>query len=248
MSTTPIHGPPLPENEAERLAALRALNILDTPSEERFDRITRTAKRLFNVPIALITLVDTNRQWFKSCYGLNIAETHRSVSFCAHAIVGDDALVIPDTHQDARFVDNPLVTDEPYVRFYAGHVIRGPQNHKLGTLCILDRHPRNMEADDLQALRDLATWAQDEINASVVSQALLEVERKRELEQLTTKFVLHASHELRTPLTSIKGYVDLLLDGELGDMAEEQRQTLHIVRNNVNRLSTLINDLLARVQ
>jgi GAF domain-containing protein len=110
----------LPPNEAQRIAALRALPILDTPREERFDRITRLAQRLFDVPIALITLVDANRQWFKSCMGIGVDQTPRSVSFCAHAILRDDALVIEDAQIDPRFADNPLVTDEPHIRFYAG--------------------------------------------------------------------------------------------------------------------------------
>src|SRR5690348_15365131 len=102
--------PPRPADEATRLAALRGLNILDTPPEERFDRITRTALRLFNLPVALVSLVDENRQWFKSCQGLAVTETERCISFCAHAILGDETLIIPDALSDPRFADNPLVT------------------------------------------------------------------------------------------------------------------------------------------
>ena len=154
-------------DEDIRLAALDRLHLLDTPAEERFDRITRTAVHGFHVPIALISLIDANRQWFKSCQGLSTKETPRSISFCAHAIMGDDVLVVPDTQLDPRFVDNPLVTGEPGIRFYAGHPLVAPDGSKVGTLCIIDRHPRTMNEADLQAFRDLAAWAQIEL--SVIS-------------------------------------------------------------------------------
>src|SRR4051794_6119309 len=159
-------APSVPANEAERLAALQALNILDTPPEERFDRITRVARCLFDVPIALITLVDATRQWFKSRQGLDVCETGREVSFCAHAILADEPLVVPDAVQDARFADNPLVTGEPYGRFYAGVPLHGAGAHRLGTLCLLDRRPRELSAAELQLLHDLAAWAENELNAT----------------------------------------------------------------------------------
>lgn len=131
----------IPKDEAERLAELHSLQMLDTPKEERFDRITRVTKTLFNVPIVLISLIDVNRQWFKSCIGLPVSETPRGVSFCAHALLMEDILYIPDSHLDERFSDNPLVTGEPYVRFYTGMPLRGPTGKKLGTLCIIDHVP-----------------------------------------------------------------------------------------------------------
>src|ERR1700752_1549332 len=112
--------PALPADENTRLDTLRALNILDTSPEERFDRLTRLAKRLFGVPIALVNLVDADRQWFKSCVGLSATETPRDISFCGHAILGDDILLVPDAGVDERFHDNPLVTGDPNIRFYAG--------------------------------------------------------------------------------------------------------------------------------
>src|SRR5438270_10055720 len=116
--------PALPADEPERLAALQALHVLDTPPEERFDRITRVARRLFGVPIALISLVDARRQWSKSRQGLDLPEAAREVSFCGHAILGDEVFVVPDARQDPRFAANPLVTSEPHVRFYAGQPLR----------------------------------------------------------------------------------------------------------------------------
>ncbi|GAC1431772.1 MAG: hypothetical protein NVS4B1_30460 [Ktedonobacteraceae bacterium] len=170
---------PLPENESQRVASLHSLQILDTLSEERFERITRIAQRLFDVPITSITLVDANRQWFKSCLGLTMPETSRDISFCAHAILNDDVLVIPDAKNDPRFTDNPLVTGEPYIRFYAGQPLRDPNGYKLGTLCIIDRRPRQMSGADLKALKDLAYWAENELNTIELSQAL-NMQRKAE--------------------------------------------------------------------
>ena len=118
--------PAQPPDEALRLQALRGLALLDTEAEERFDRITRTAVRLFGVPTALVSLVDDCRQWFKSKQGLGVTETSRDISFCGHAILGTVALVVPDALADPRFADNPLVTGPPHIRFYAGFPLGGP--------------------------------------------------------------------------------------------------------------------------
>ena len=157
--------PPMPADEATRVDTLRALNILDSSPEERFDRLTRLAKRLFGVPIALVSLVDANRQWFKSCTGLDATETPRDISFCGHAILGDDVFLIPDAALDERFHDNPLVVDEPRIRFYAGCPLKVANGSKLGTLCIIDRDPREFDEDDLALLRDLARMAEQELAA-----------------------------------------------------------------------------------
>ncbi|MFO8142831.1 MAG: GAF domain-containing protein [Marinobacter sp.] len=149
---TPDH----PANEDKRLSALEATLLLDTPPEERFDRITRLAARLFNVPICLVSLIDVNRQWFKSRFGLGVRETARDISFCGHAILGADTFVVENALQDQRFADNPLVTGEPNIRFYAGAPLEDHHGHRLGTLCLIDRSPRLFSDDDKQALRDLA--------------------------------------------------------------------------------------------
>ena len=156
---------PKPENEPARLATLRSLGILDTPAEERFDRLTRLARRLFDVPMALVSLIDENRQWFKSCAGLGAQETSRDVSFCGHAILQDDVFMIPDARADARFHDNPLVTGDPGIRFYAGQPLTVPNGMKLGTLCLIDTRPRELDADQRGLLRDLAHIAEHEIAA-----------------------------------------------------------------------------------
>lgn len=160
-----MQAPEKPQDEVARLDTLRALNILDTSPEERFDRLTRLAKRLFGVPIALVSLVDENRQWFKSCQGLNASETPRDISFCGHAIMGDDVFLIPNAAADERFQDNPLVTNEPHIRFYAGCPLTVSNGSKLGTLCLIDREPRNFDDDDLALLRDLARMVEQELAA-----------------------------------------------------------------------------------
>ena len=154
----------IPLNEKERLKTLKSINVLDTAAEERFDRITRMAKRMFNVPIALISLVDENRQWFKSCIGLDIREASREISFCGHAILGDDVFIIPAASKDERFFDNPMVVDEPHAEFYAGCplIVNG---YRLGTLCLVDHIERTFNNDDIAALKDLAATVALELSA-----------------------------------------------------------------------------------
>lgn len=157
--------PDIPPDEDARLAELRSLNVLDTIAEERFDRLTRMARRLFGVDVALVSLVDESRQWFKSCAGMELSETPRDISFCGHAILGDGAFVIPDALQDERFCDNPLVAGPPHVRFYAGCPLRGPGGRKLGTLCIIDSKPRAFSDEDVEMLVDLALMVEREFSA-----------------------------------------------------------------------------------
>lgn len=153
---------PLSLNEQERLKALDNYAILDTPPEAAFDRLTRLASRLFNVPIALISLIDRERQWFKACYGLDMRQTDRQLSFCAHAILADHVMVVPDAHEDARFADNGLVTGPPHIRFYAGAPLRTPDGFNLGTFCIIDTVPRELRESEAASLVDLAAMAVDE--------------------------------------------------------------------------------------
>lgn len=157
--------PDLPDNERARQAALDQLRILDTAPEDRFDRLTRMAARLLDAPIALISLVDRERQWFKSSVGLEVRETHRSISFCGHALANRQPLIVENALEDDRFHDNPLVTGEPYIRFYAGTPLHSAEGHPLGTLCVIDRKPRRLSAQDRQCLRDLADCAEEQISA-----------------------------------------------------------------------------------
>lgn len=157
--------PEIPSDETQRLEALRSLCVLDTDPEERFDRLTRLAMRVFQVPIALVSLIDSNRQWFKSNQGLPVRETPRDVSFCGHAILGDQIFIIEDASQDVRFRDNPLVTGKPHIRFYAGVPLCYQKGSRLGTLCIIDRKPRKLTEQDIVLLCDLANMAEAELSA-----------------------------------------------------------------------------------
>ncbi|MEI5999495.1 sensor domain-containing diguanylate cyclase [Paraburkholderia bengalensis] len=157
--------PATPDNERERIETLRSLHILDTPPEERFDRLTRLARRLFGVPIAAVTLVDSHRQWFKSHPGLDASETPRDVSFCGHAILGDELFLVNDASLDARFADNPLVLGDPNIRFYAGYPLTVDNGSRLGTLCLIDVKPRALDDEERVLLRDLARMAEQEIAA-----------------------------------------------------------------------------------
>jgi len=165
---------PLPPDEPRRLAVLLNLNILDTPPEERFDRITRMAARLFHVPIALVSLIDKERQWFKSRVGLALAESPRRTSFCTHTMLQDGVFVVEDATIDLRFADNPMVTEEPHVRFYAGYPIAAPDGSKIGTLCLIDHNARHFSDDERDLLRDLAGMVAHEVAASQLQRHLRE--------------------------------------------------------------------------
>lgn len=182
---------PKPADEAARLDTLHSLSILDTPPEERFDRLTRLARRLFDVPIALVSLVDDDRQWFKSHAGLDVAQTSRDVSFCAHALLEGNTMVIQDALNDNRFHDNPLVTGTPGIRFYAGRPLTAPNGAPIGTLCLIDTRPRSLEPDELALLGDLAHMTEREI-------AALHFATTDELTQLTNRrgFEILARHVL----------------------------------------------------
>jgi GAF domain-containing protein len=147
---------PIPDNEAQRLEALRDYHILDTATEEAYDDITALAAYLCHVPIAMISLVDESRQWFKSKLGLNQQETPRDVAFCAHAILQTEPLIVRDAIKDARFADSALVTREPHIRFYAGFPLSSPEGFALGTLCAIDRRPRQLSASQKTAMKALS--------------------------------------------------------------------------------------------
>jgi excisionase family DNA binding protein len=159
-------GFPVPEEEAQRLAALAATRLVDSLPEERFERIVRLASKVTESPIALISLLTARRQWFKARVGMPAQQTPREWAFCAHAILQDGPFVVEDALSDARFSENPLVLADPHMRFYAGVPLRDPSGMALGTLCVIDREPRKLRAAELQALSDLAAIAAGEIEAS----------------------------------------------------------------------------------
>ena len=159
-----MEPPKLTFTEDTRIEALKALKILDTPPEERFDRLTRIAKEVFDVPTVLVSLIDENRQWFKSSVGLDVSETSRDISFCGHAIHSDDIFIIRDAKRDKRFHDNPLVQGEPWIRFYAGYPLKALNGERLGTFCIIDYKPRHLNDKNAQILKDLGCIAERELS------------------------------------------------------------------------------------
>lgn len=156
--------PRLPDDEEYRITTLQECGLLDTPQEQRFDRLTLLTKQIFKTEIVLISLIDTNRQWFKSRQGLDVMETGRDISFCGHAILSEETLHIPDAQNDPRFFDNPLVIGPPYIRFYAGAPLHAKNGQRIGTLCIIDSEPRSLTAEEQEVLRNLADCVEHEIS------------------------------------------------------------------------------------
>lgn len=161
--------PPKPANEKRRLETLRSMQLLDTAPEERFDRVTRLAKQIFGVQIALVSLVDADRQWFKSRQGLDATETDRDISFCGHAILDDKIMLVQDATSDERFCDNPLVCGDPNIRFYAGYPLSAPDGSRVGTLCVIDDQPKEVNKEQLGLLRELGRMIEEELISAQTS-------------------------------------------------------------------------------
>jgi GAF domain-containing protein len=159
---------PLPADEAQRLEILRQLCLLDTPAEERFDRHTRIAASALDTPMAAVTLVDRDRQWFKSRRGFDAPETPRDQAICSHAVYHQEPVIVPDTLHDPRFADSPLVVGEPHVRFYAGIPLKVGDGAPVGTLCVMDYRPRDLSAEQVQVLTDIARLVEKELTAASV--------------------------------------------------------------------------------
>jgi signal transduction histidine kinase len=223
--------------EIERIAALRALRLLDTPPEERFDRITRLAQHLFDVPIALVSLVDVDRQWVKSRVGDVPPEIPRGMSFCSHAIETGLLLEVPDTTADPRFAGYPAVLGAAHIRFYAGRPFAAPSGHLVGTLCLLDRVPRRLTDQQREDLDGLAAWVELECAVVQANQWELAAERARR------DFVSMVSHELRTPLTSIHGSLELIGSGRFGELPAPVGKLVTIAARNTDRLVRLSQDV-----
>jgi len=196
-----ILSAPIAKNEKHRLKVLWQYSVLDTVPEEIFDDLTELAARICEAPIALITLVDKTRQWFKSKVGIDIKETSRDISFCAHAIKQPELFIIPDATKDARFAHNPLVTSEPKVRFYAGAPLVSPDGYALGTLCVIDKVPRQLRPHQEQSLRILARHVMSQLELRRRALELAEVNRSRELVQQDLK---QARSELADALAELR--------------------------------------------
>lgn len=248
---------PVPYSETDRLLALRAMEILDTGEEEAFDRLTQIAAAIFDVPTALISLVDDGRQWFKSRVGFDLPQTSRDVSFCSHALGQHEPLVIPDAAADARFKENPLVKGQPHIRFYAGAQLRTGGKHDLGTFCILDSQPRpELSAKQLTLLEHLAATAtllieqrrmvlDYEAHAKAREAAEEQMRGAKEEAEAATAgmraLFSRISHDLRTPLAAIMGFSELLADSPL---APEQKQDIEEVQRAAQNLLVMVDSLL----
>jgi len=241
--------PKIPDNEETRLTALRSLEILDTDFDDSYDRATRLAQWMFSVPIALVSLVDVNRQWFKSCIGLPVRETGRDISFCGHAILGNEVFIINDASKDERFFDNPLVTDAPHIRFYAGRPLKSLDGSAIGTLCIIDQKPRSFSNEDIIKFNDLGKIVEKEIHnkelANQVSRTQNDlVHAKDKAEQANaekSRFLANMSHELRTPMHAIMSF------SAMGEKTLDHEKSVRYFSNisqSAKRLLKLINNLL----
>ncbi len=216
---------PIPADDERRVSALHALKILDTEAEERFDRITRLAQRLFDTPIALVNLIDSDRHWFKSAQGMDGKEGARSTSFCSHAMLGEEAMVVEDATLDERFADNPSVLDDPHVRFYAGHPLMAPGGERLGTLCVVDHQPRPSAEFDAEVLRELAEMVEAEIAtlSLAIGDELTGLSNRRGFEMLGER-LLTAARRLGLPVAAVYADIDNMkpVNDELGHEAGDR--------------------------
>lgn len=249
---------PIPHKDNDRVEALLGYAVLDTPKEESFDALTNLAARIFDVSISLVSLVDENRQWFKSAYGLGVNQTPRSDSFCAYAIMGSEPLVVLDATLDERFKNNALVTGEPYIRFYAGAPLVNAEGYSIGSLCIIDTKPRDtfrqFELDNLIGFAD-AVMAILEMRRRMmigVGEHITDLNKahdekdiiRQEAAKSKSEFISTISHELRTPLTSIKGALGLIQAGAFDNVPEKLPSVIDIACKNAEQLNNIIDDIL----
>ncbi len=223
---------PLPPNEAERLEKLRRYEILDTLPEDEYDEIVRLVAHICEVPISQISLVDSDRQWFKAAVGLEATETPRERAFCAHTILNDHPMVVEDAAEDERFHDNPLVTMDPKIRFYAGMPLITPDGHRLGALCAIDHRPRRLSVEQQKALETLSRQVMQLLELRLKNR---EIEAKNaalvEYDRLKTRLMSIMAHDLRRPIINLSSLVQLIRTdeveaGERGELLEDLNQLL----------------------
>lgn len=237
---------PLPENEEQRLEALRGYNVLDTPAEDEYDNIVKLASTICGTPISLVSLVDKERQWFKARTGLDALETHRDLAFCSHAIhTPTEPFVVEDATKDPRFAENELVTGPPNIRFYAGCPLLTPDGYALGTLCTIDIIPRQLRNDQIEALKILA----DNV-VTLLQLRKLSIERKELAEKLTESnqelenFAHIASHDLKSPLRAIGTLTEWLEEDAEGLLTPKCQEHIQKIRDRTDRMHKLLDDLL----
>ncbi|MGM0580414.1 MAG: GAF domain-containing sensor histidine kinase [Bacteroidota bacterium] len=238
-----MQKPNIPSNEKERLKELHRLNILDSDKEKDFDDLVELASIICGVPISLITLIDSDRQWFKSNKGLAVDSTHRDVSFCGHAINEDNIFIVENAAEDKRFYNNPLVTEDPNIKFYAGMPIKSKNGFNLGTLCVIDSKPKKLNEDQLSALKILSAQASKLIELRESKKQLKLKNKKLEsLNHLNNRITGIISHDLKGPINSLKAYINS--DYIDADKPEDLAQLFPLVKNNLNSLNELVENLL----
>jgi len=238
-----MQKPRIPDHEKERLEELHRLKILDSGKEKDFNELVELASIICGVPISLITLIDANRQWFKSKKGLSIESTDRDVSFCGHAINNDEIFIVENAEADERFHDNPLVTGEPNIRFYAGMPLKSENGFNLGTLCVIDSKPKKLSNDQINALKILGGQASKLIELRDKKHQLeIKNEKLESLNHLNNQITRIISHDLRGPINSLGAYMNSkYVDPESN---EDLRQIFPLVKNNLNSLNELVENLL----
>lgn len=230
---------PITVDEKERVKALFAYEVLDTESEKAFDDITLLASEICETPIALISLIDPKRQWFKSTVGLDAAETERDIAFCAHAIHQYHILEIPNALEDERFADNPLVTGAPYIRFYAGAPLVTPDGFAIGTLCVISDQPKKLNSHQLKALE---TLSREVITQMELRKKVTELKKSSDF---TNEFLSNMSHEIRTPLNAIHGFSQLLSERCINlNLPVDVQDYITEIDFSTQRLLTIVNSVL----
>ena len=227
----------IPKNEAARLLKLQALDILDTLEEEAYDDLTFLAATICETPISLVSLVDQSRQWFKSHHGLEATETPREYALCGHAINQDEILYVEDTTIDPRFQDNPIVTNAPNVRFYAGAPLILENDIRVGTLCVIDNEPRTLSEKQKASLVALSRQVVAQLNLR------LKIKQMSALDKAKDEFLAVVSHEMRTPVTSLYGSLKII-QHESMKFDESIRPMVDIAARNSDHLLKLVNDIL----
>lgn len=232
---------PKPENEFLRLDALYRYEILDTEAEELFDDLAQLASSICETPIALVSLIDANRQWFKSNHGLEARETSRDLAFCAHAILEEGVFTVGDASQDKRFADNDLVTGDPEIRFYAGAPLVTQDDFSLGTLCVIDRKPRELRPDQEEALIRLSKQAMNNLEMR------LQVRKLRELNENNSRMLSIISHDIRSPLCTMVSIHEMLGDSASMDV-ERREQFIGMLKDTTESALKTAEELLALAQ